>query len=388
MDQLTTEDLLKMIPSVFPRMDNDHKLGILVDVPQSSESDNDLWQKRRLLANRWYHHLKDHAAELSLTEISLLAYKDVGSNNADLPANAYKISDTLPASAEKLHTAGDEMPFTSIFNEYQLFLAPTEYSTTAPLKVAAKRFGFRAATMPGFSSQMIPALKLDYNEVNRRVLVIKEKLDRAVWAKVNFIIDGEDDYKMLFDLRFRQAHASSGRFPTKGTAGNFPSGEAYIVPYEGEFDESSMTGGILPVQNNDHVFLYIINENRAFNVEGYKMPEPIDFLKLEQDKLIKEPAYGNMAELGFGVLEDFGLTPINETLLDEKLGFHVAFGRSEHFGGMVGPDNFSSPREVVHLDRIYIQTTQPRILIESIQLGYENNQVEVILKQGKYQIFG
>jgi len=65
-----------------------------------------------------------------------------------------------------------------------------------------------------------------------------------------------------------------------------------------------------------------------------------------------------MAELGFGVLKDFGILPVGKILQDEKLGFHIAFGRSEHFGGIIGPDDFSSPEEVIHLDRIYISATQ------------------------------
>jgi len=55
-----------------------------------------------------------------------------------------------------------------------------------------------------------------------------------------------------------------------------------------------------------------------------------------------------------------------EVLLDEKLGLHVAFGRSDHFGGRVGPTDFSSPAEVIHLDRIYIPATQPRIAVYSV----------------------
>jgi len=61
-------------------------------------------------------------------------------------------------------------------------------------------------------------------------------------------------------------------------------------------------------------------------------------------------------------------------LQDEKLGFHIAFGRSEHFGGIIGPDDFSSPEEVIHLDRIYISTTQPRITVQSIILKYPDGQ--------------
>jgi leucyl aminopeptidase (aminopeptidase T) len=236
--------------------------------------------------------------------------------------------------------------------------------------------------MPGFSTAMIPALKIDYNEVNRRVLLIKDKLDDAVAAEVNFLIDAIESHTMFFDLRYRKAHASSGRFPERGTAGNVPSGEAYIVPYEGERKEPSQTKGTLPVQIGKEIVLFTIQKNRALGAEGEGKTA------LQEDKHLKEdPAYGNMAELGFGVLADFGLKPINEILLDEKLGFHVAFGRSEHFGGIIGPKDFSSPSSVIHLDRIYIPATQPRITIKTINLIFKQNRIETIMEQGKYSIF-
>jgi len=187
---------------------------------------------------------------------------------------------------------------------------------------------------------------------------------------------------MLFDLRFRKSHVSSGRFPDKGTAGNLPSGETYIVPYEGEGAEPSRTEGVLPVQVGPEMVLFLVQENRAIYVDG-EGEASIE----ERTKLLAEPAYGNMAELGFGVLGDFGLRPIGEILLDEKLGLHVAFGRSDHFGGSVGPARFTSPASVVHLDRIYIPAVQPRISLESVVLSFEGGTSETILQKGRYLIF-
>jgi leucyl aminopeptidase (aminopeptidase T) len=187
---------------------------------------------------------------------------------------------------------------------------------------------------------------------------------------------------MHFDLRLRTAHASSGRFPEPGTAGNLPSGEAYIVPYEGEQGEASGSAGTLPVEIGGEVVLFSIRANRAVKVKG-RGPAA----RAERAHLAAEPAYGNMAELGFGVLGDFGLEPINEILLDEKLGLHVAFGRSDHFGGAVGPKDFSAPAAVIHLDRIYIPQAQPRIAVRSVTLGYPGGRAETIIEDGAYLIF-
>ena len=383
MKRLSAQDLVNLLISVFPRLSGDRELIILVDLPRTTKNDNPDWRSRRALAQEWASILHPNKKQLKLESIKLIAYPDVGSNNADLPVNAYEIQSSLPESASGLDSSGDKIAFKKIFSQTQLILAPTEYSTTAPLKVAAKLYGFRAATMPGFSTAMIPALKIDYTEVNRRVLLLKDKLDDAVAAEVVFLLDTKQSHTMFFDLRFRKAHASSGRFPERGTAGNVPSGEAYIVPYEGEKKkEPSHTKGTLPVQIGKEIVLFTIQKNRALGAIGGGKTA------LREDRhLKKDPAYGNMAELGFGVLADFGLKPINEILLDEKLGFHVAFGRSEHFGGIIGPKDFSSPSSVIHLDRIYIPATQPRITIKTINLIFEQNQTETIMEEGKYTLF-
>ena len=61
-----------------------------------------------------------------------------------------------------------------------------------------------------------------------------------------------DQHELILDLRYRSAHASGGLFPQNGVAGNLPSGETYIVPYEGErTGEPSLSGGELPVQIGD-----------------------------------------------------------------------------------------------------------------------------------------
>lgn len=382
MENLSAPDLTQLIHSVFPKFPDDRFLGILLDIPNSEQEDNESWKARRALAKEWAEVLRQNLKTLDLDGARLFIYPHVGSNNADLPEYAYLIRFEMPSYASELEELGLKISFSEIFTKIKLLLAPTEFSTTAPLKNAAREFNLRAATMPGFSPAMIPTLKIDYNEVNRRVMLIKERLDRAEAAKVKFSVNELNEYEMFFDLRFRTAHASSGRFPEKGTAGNLPSGEAYIVPYEGEKETPSRTEGILPVQIENECVTFTVKENRAVNVTGDGPAA-----RSEQEHLTQEPAYGNMAELGFGVLEDFGIRPIGEILQDEKLGFHIAFGRSEHFGGIIGPAQFSSPEKVIHLDRIYIPATQPKIKIVSLYLEYPDNTEESIIREGKYLIF-
>lgn len=189
-------------------------------------------------------------------------------------------------------------------------------------------------------------------------------------------------HELTLDLRHRTAHASGGLLRNKGAAGNLPSGEAYIAPYEGGLPgDPSQTEGVIPLQIDQDIVLYRVENNRAVEVVSKNLASAI-----EAQKLKTEPAYGNIAELGLGVLADFGLEPIGETLLDEKLGLHIGFGRSDHLGGRVGPDCFTDPDRVVHADRVYIERIQPKITIAKAVLTMEGGEKTVLMKNGEYQI--
>lgn len=383
MERLSGEELKALIRSVFSLQKADKRLAFLVDVPDAKTPDNEAWKIRRSIVWDWTQSLTPMKETLPLENVDCFAYPNVHSNNADLPAEAYAVSESPEhLDASHLSQHGKRIAFEKLLSEYQIVLAPTQFSTTAPLKLLAGKLKFRAATMPGFSAEMIPALRLDYEEINRRVQAIKEKLDAAVGMDIRFIIDDRDEELIHFDLRFRTAHASGGRLPDPGTAGNLPSGESYIVPYEGEKESSSESAGLLPVQFGDEIVRYRIEKNKAVAVEssGLRSEE-------EKQKIITEPAYANIAELGFGVLRDFGIQPTGSILLDEKLGLHIAFGRSDHFGGAVGVNNFSAPDRVVHIDRIYIPETQNRIQPAEVILTFEDKTSFVLMNQGDYTLF-
>lgn len=382
-ERLSREELTALIRSVFSLRPEDKLLAIIADVPDTVIPDNDAWHKRRSIAYDWGQELTKAKSSLNFESVDLFVYPNVHSNNADLPETAFAIEDSpVTLTAETLPSKGNPQPFEQILRCHQIILAPTEFSATAPLKMLAKKLGFRAATMPGFSEEMIPALRFDYGEINRRVWLIKEQLDSAVSMDIQFTVNHQRQYAVHFDLRYRPSHASGGRFPEPGTAGNLPSGECYIVPYEGEKSEPSRSEGILPVQYEEEIVLYRIEKNRAVEVlsEG---PISVE----ERQKITSEPAYSNIAEIGFGVLQDFGLKPIGEILLDEKLGLHIAFGRSDHFGGAVGVKDFTAPDKVVHIDRIYIPETQNKVHPDHVILTFKDGTTLTLMENGKYMIF-
>jgi len=377
-ENLTAPELVRLVQRVFRPTDRDTGLALIVDLPDRKLADNDHWRQRRVLAAGWAEMLSASAAELGLPRVTLAWYHNAGGNNADLPA------DCRPAAGfEPLHHADDlaplpALPFAELFATHSLIIAPTELSATAPMKVAARSHPLRAATMPGFLPTMVPALRLDYGEINRRVMLLKELVDPATAVRIILAVDGEEK-ELKLDLRHREAHASGGLFPANGVAGNLPSGETYVVPYEGEIaGDPSASAGELPVQFGDEVVIYRIAGNKAVEVLSTG-PQS----EREAALIAAEPAYANLAELGLGVLGDFGLVPTGSILLDEKLGLHIAFGRSDHFGGDVGPGDFSSPEAVVHLDRVYIPQMQPRISVESVTLERPDGPLEII-RDGSY----
>ena len=346
-------DLVQLIRTVFAPRTGEGALAVLVDLPDDRVPDRPAWAERRRIAADWAARMQEKASEIGIAAARLVLYPNVGRNNADLPGTAW------------IHEGGPARPIAmeEVLSTHSILVALTELSATAPLKLAAKRLGFRAATMPGFTRAMLPALALDYEEIDRRCRALAVELDAADAAHIEFEVEGTV-YSLLIDLRGQKATASSGLIRAPGTAGNLPSGETYIVPYEGgRPGDPSRTAGRMPVEMGGEVVVYRIEENRAIEVEGRG---PV--AARERQELLDEPAYGNIAELGLGVLSEFGIEPIGEILLDEKLGLHIAFGRSDHFGGRVGAAQFRSPNRVVHIDRVYLPALQPRVRIRKFEL--------------------
>ncbi|MBM3908803.1 MAG: hypothetical protein FJ363_12115 [Gemmatimonadetes bacterium] len=377
-ESLTAAALTALVSRVFSPTTDDQALGIMIDLPDDRVSDDDAWRARRAIAAQWVEML-DAKSESVGYRTRLLLYPNVHTNNGDLPDRCWiHEGGPVPQRADELDPSSARR-MAGIFDAFPMLMALTKFSSTAPLKVAARAHPMRAATMPGFRAEMIPALRIDYTEVNRRVSLLKDLLDRATGADLVFRHPAGED-RLHLDLRHRTGHASGGLLPQRGVAGNLPSGEAYIVPYEGEVaGDSSRSAGVLPVQFGTEVVRYEIVANKAVRVLTSG-----EASSREGDRLVKEPAYGNLAELGLGVLAAFGVRAVGEVLLDEKLGLHIAFGRSEHFGGQVGPSAFSSPDAVVHIDRVYVKETQPDVVPVSVDLVFADGPPLALMRDGEF----
>lgn len=349
----------KLIRDVFNPSPGE-RAAILVDEPTDQVPDHPDWQDRRAMAESWRQAL----IQLELDVPPLLLIDTVGANNADLP--------------ETLRMGGESVSLPDTLGSLNILLAMTEFSATAPLAGMVRQHRtLRVASMPRVLRRMEQsALAADYPAIAKRVHALADRLNRSDAAEVEF----SSGDRCRFDLRYRRGMSDDGscRPDSPNRIINLPSGEAFIVPYEGERPgEPSQTEGTLPVSVQGERIRLHVKANRIESVSGAN-PTATEF----ESMLHVDPARRNIAELGLGCNDRAVIT--GNVLEDEKAGFHWAFGRSEHLGGTVGPSAFLRPDTVVHQDTVYAPgcPEEARTLSLSGPEGYH----EIVLKNGRYTV--
>lgn len=311
---------------------------------------------RDKLAKKWYNELK-----IKDYNVSFLKYNATYSNNGDLPETCF--------------VDNKKTNFSDVFSNADIIIALNEFSATAPLHKNAKKYKFRAASMPGFNKEMIPALDIDYKDVKKKVNKTYKILNKADSAEIVFEAD-KKKYNLFLDLHSRKPLNDAGHCSKKGQVINLPSGECFIAPLD---TEKSKTKGYLPIQEtkDSEVVIYEIKNNFIINAD--KQTKLLK--KIKQDK-----AVGNIAEFAFGVLGLYNIKSCGRTLLDEKLGMHIALGRNDHFSGNIGPGSFMKKQNIWHQDYVYIKEMQPKISINKVKINKNKKSIEII-RENKYKIF-
>ena len=90
--ELDTADLARLVRTVFRPRPEDGGLALVVDLPDERLADNDRWRTRRAIAAGWHRALERGRSGLGLDEIALVLYRNVRRNNADLPAEVWRVS--------------------------------------------------------------------------------------------------------------------------------------------------------------------------------------------------------------------------------------------------------------------------------------------------------
>jgi len=221
-----TFDFEKLVVDVFAPQPGE-KILVMIDVPHGGLANNSEWVLRRKMAKEWHEGLVQLSTNLDFDVHPLFTYLATGQHSGPLPEEG-KIGDQL-------------VRLEDILADTNIVIALTEYSATAPLIEFAQRSpSLRAASTPTVTKAMEQtALAADYSEVARKSHILIERLDRALGAEVIFATE----HRMYFDLRYRTAEVDDGQLHADKEGMrviNLPSGEAYIVPYEGEMEGHPM----------------------------------------------------------------------------------------------------------------------------------------------------
>lgn len=350
-------DLHKLFTSIFAPQPGETAL-VLVDLPHGKIFDNGAWQRRREMAVRWHTALTAFGEHHGFTVLPLTSYPATGSHGAELPAYGYQ--------------EHEQVTLTALAAQATLLIAMTQFSASAPLTSWTQRFPqLRVASMPLAAPEMeTTALAADYERMARSCERLSERLRQAAYVRIGF----SNGDLFTLDLRFREPQIDDGtlRGDAQARLINLPGGEAYTAVYEGErANEPSATAGVLPVEWRGEIIRLEIERNRVVDVLG--RGEAADDLRIF---LSLDSARRNVAELGLGC------NPMarvwGNVLEDEKAGPHIGLGRSEHLGGVTGPDSFADPRHIWHQDFVYARGC-PIHIAQMISIDAQRNQSTLVV---------
>ena len=207
-------------------------------------------------------------------------------------------------------------------------ICPTTTSLThTDARRNACKAGARVGTMPGITEDvMIRTMRADYHKIARLTHKIADILTRGSLAHITTPA-GTD---IRIPIQGINAIASTGMVTEPGTYGNLPSGEAYLMPREGEAEGVYVVDGSLAGIGliTDEPVRITVEKGMATKIEGGKQAREFH----DTVKALGEKAR-NLAELGVGTNDS---AEIKGTVLeDEKvLGtVHLALGNNISMGG-------------------------------------------------------
>ena len=239
-----------------------------------------------------------------------------------------------------------------LMGSYDAVICPTAKSLTHTMaKRNACSAGVRVATMPGITKDiMIRTLGADYHKIAERTYKVTEILDRGENVHVTSTL-GTD---ILLPIDGIKAISSTGLVTEKGSGGNLPSGESYLMPAEGR------SNGVFYVDGSFAGIGKIGSEPIKITVkDGYavKIEGGTEAQKLEEMLKQKGHEAYNVAELGIGTNDQAIVSGM--ILEDEKVmgTAHIALGNNITMGGTCSVG--------IHLDGVILK---PTVTVDGIPL--------------------
>lgn len=325
-------DLEKLFVDVFSPREGE-VATLMYDVPHDTVPDTTVWSERRDMARSWHAGIGGAADKYGIKVNPLLTYPATGMQNGELP--------------ERGRLAEQDVRLADVIGESTIVIAMTEFSASAPLFTFVKAHEeLRVASMPGCEKRMEETgLSADYKQIAVTCERMAPFFDKSDLIEVEF----STGHMCRFDVSGnRLVFQDTGLLPPEPARAhdrlaNLPAGEVCVNPEE---SRSSRTAGEIPVAAGNEILLFRVEHNQIVGVLG-EGPIAAEFRTMFEE----EEALRNIAEVAIGCNDRAVVT--GNVLEDEKAGFHWAYGRSEHLGGNVGPEAFSSPDRIRHMDIVY-----------------------------------
>ncbi len=335
----------------------DETVLLLTDRPKP-DMPIEKWGERQEMVREWRKALEEMGAKVR----GVLEYEATYQNNSSLPEKG------------RLDGVVDEVDIQKELGGAQIYIAMTSFSATRPLFGRSRKdLKARVVSMGKVNREMEGAMLADYEKIGRDARVLAEKMKNANGAEVTF----STGHKLYVDLRSRPVHQDIGRCHRAGEGINFPGGEVWKPPYEGEDEQlgKSNTYGELPIYDaaSKETVVCRLENNRVVDVLGSEQ------VAHELRKRFAEiENSNNLAEFAGGLNENARSGDDVPPLEREKArGFHLGLGASAHLGGNVDSN--------IHQDYIYTATTA--VKPASVLLVYGDGAKEEIMKNGRYTIF-
>jgi hypothetical protein len=341
------------------------RICILIDLPDLSLMHGNKFLGEEGFSVQKYAHnvfLQDLtqgvSEKLSYTENGFFAFKTTGGSNLDPEDSA-------------TNSKGDSLSLSrDIYPNFDIILAITDYSLTAPLTASAKIHGFRGATLHGVNDIILNSgLSVDYLKISKQAELFRSLLDNSEFFELDFEVLGNKS-TLRIDCNSQSAQKSHGLCP-EGTpdVANLPAGEVYFVP--------TSASGSFPFRFSDGTIAEMNVEDGAI-VNSTLLKGDQQLVDNRNQQLTEDPATGIIGELGFGTQ----LLPFSgKDIQDEKIigTCHVATGRSDHLGGSLTPDLFNSRLNASHDDILYAPPKTPEINVSEVRM-FKNGEGIAILR--------
>lgn len=362
-DEFSEFNLKNLLTTCFGFPSDDLRIAILIDLPEL-----EMMKDHSFLGHENFS-VQSYAVDKFLNPLKSEVGYEYNVKKADMYAFKTTYGSNLDPEDDAMDVLGNLLSLESdVYPNYDLILAITDYSLTAPLTAKAKEYNFRGATLHGLNQTILNSgLSVDYNIISRQAEVFREVLTNADFFELCFEVSG-NDYSLKLHCNGQEAQKSHGLCPPgKPDVANLPAGEVYFVPESAE--------GSFPFRFKDGTIAELVVEQGRI-IQAIFLSGDVELVEFRNKQLTEDPATGIIGELGFGTQ----LLPFSgKDIQDEKIfgTCHVATGRSDHLGGNLTPDLFNSKMNASHDDILYAPPKTPEIIVSSVKMQKGGEEVEV-----------